>query len=298
VKVCNQLHHYEKMQRVSQYNVPRYFVGNQNKIPLAFTAHYQITKSTVKNRVVLTTHMFSFLTEGTKEIVMGNAGVKFDKKDFVLVASGKCFMSEKLSHQGRYTCSLLFFDHELLQTFFEHYKLRILETIEKNDLRQKEILLFKNDDYTTSYTASLNYIPNKSEELAKVKLHEILLYLLETQPNELCCLFAAHPKTSDDIRFRNVITSHIDSNLSLNELAYLCNVSLSTFKRKFTAIFNDSPTNWMRQKRMEHAAFLLKYNKERVSDIYLRFGYENHSSFSQSFKMVFGVSPKEYKLQD
>jgi AraC-like DNA-binding protein len=75
-------------------------------------------------------------------------------------------------------------------------------------------------------------------------------------------------------------------------------VSLSTFKRKFTAVFNDSPTSWIRQKRMEHAAFLLKYNKERVSDIYLRLGYENHSSFSQSFKSVFGVSPKEYQLHD
>jgi len=229
---------------------------------------------------------------------MGNDAVKFDKKQFVLVASGKCFMSEKLSTQGTYICTLLFFDHEHLQIFFESHKMNILETIKKNDLRQKEILLFKNDDYTTSYAESLNYIPNKSEELAKVKLLEILLYLLETQPLEFCCLFARTPKTSEDIRFKNIVTSHIDSNLSLNELAYLCNVSLSTFKRKFTAIFNDSPTNWMRQKRMEHAAFLLKYNKERVSDIYLRFGYENHSSFSQSFKMVFGVSPKEYQLQD
>lgn len=286
------------MKKVNQYSVPKYFVGEQNRVPSACIVPYRISTGSFKNRVVLTTHMFSFLTEGTKEIVMGNVAVKFDKKEFVLVASGKCFMSEKLSNQGKYTCTLLFFDHELLQTFFESNKTRIVQTIKKNNLHQKEILLFKNDDYTASYTESLNYIANNSEELTRVKLHEILLYLLETQPNELCCLFATRPKTSEDIRFKNIITSHIDSNLSLNELAYLCNVSLSTFKRKFATVFNDSPTNWIRQRRMEHAAFLLKYNKERVSDIYLRLGYENHSSFSQSFKMVFGVSPKEYQLQD
>jgi AraC family transcriptional regulator, exoenzyme S synthesis regulatory protein ExsA len=286
------------MKKVNQYNVPRYFVGERDKVPSACIVPYQINTGTIKNRVVLTTYMFSFLTEGTKEIVMGNAAVKFNKKEFVLVTAGKCFMSEKLSNQGKYTCTLLFFDHELLQAFFQTHETKILETIKKNDLRQKEMLLFQNDDYTISYMESLNYIANKSEELAQVKLHEILLYLLETQPLEFCCLFARTPKTSEDIRFKNIVNSHIDSNLSLNELAYLCNVSLSTFKRKFTAIFNDSPTNWMRQKRMEHAAFLLKYNKERVSDIYLRFGYENHSSFSQSFKMVFGVSPKEYQLHD
>ena len=286
------------MKNVDEYNVPKYFVGAQNEPPSACIIPYQISTGTIKNRVVLTTNMFSFLTQGTKEIVMGDTAVKFDRKHFAFVASGKCFMSEKLSNQHKYACTLLFFNQELLQTFFESHEGRILETIKNNDLHQKEILLFKNDDYTTSYSESLDHIANKSEELVKVKLREMLLYLLETQPLELCCLFATRPKTSEDIRFKNIITSHIDSNLSLNELAYLCNVSLSTFKRKFAAIFNESPTNWMRQKRMEHAAFLLKYNKERVSDIYLRFGYENHSSFSQSFKMVFGVSPKEYQLQD
>jgi AraC-like DNA-binding protein len=286
------------MKKVDEYNVPRHFTGEQNKVPDACIVPYQISTGTIKNRVVLTTNMFCFLTQGTKEIVMGDAAVKFDNQHFAFVVSGKCFMSEKLSNQGQYACTLLFFDQQLLQTFFESHKTRILETIKKNDLRQKEILLFKNDHYTTSYAESLHYIPNKSEELTKVKLHEILLYLLEMQPGELCCLFRKRPKTSEDLHFKNIITSHIDSNLSLNELAYLCNASLSTFKRKFTAIFNDSPTNWMRQKRMEHAAFLLKYNKERVSDIYLRFGYENHSSFSQSFKTVFGISPKEYQLQE
>jgi len=286
------------MKSIDEYSVPQYFVGAQNKVPSACIIPYRISTDTFKNRVVLTTHMFSFLTEGTKEIVMENTSVKFDKGEFVLVTSGKCFMSEKLSNQGKYTCNLLFFDHELLQAFFESHKTRIAETIKMNNLSQKEILVFKNDDYTVSYAESLNYISNNSEELARVKLHEILLYILETQPNELCCLFAKRPKTSEDMRFKNMITSHIDSNLSLNELAYLCNVSLSTFKRKFAAVFNDSPTKWIRQRRMEHAAFLLKHNRERVSDIYLRFGYENHSSFSQSFKMVYGVSPKEYQLQD
>jgi AraC-like DNA-binding protein len=290
--------YHEQMKSIQEYSVPRYFVGVQNEVPSACIIPYRISKDKIKNRVVLTTHMFSFLTEGTKEIVLGNTSVKFDKKEFVLVTSGKCFMSEKLSNQDSYACNLLFFSHELLQTFFESYKTRILETIKKNNLSQKEMLVFKNDDYTVSYAESIKYISKNSEELAKVKLHEILLYLLETQPNELCCVFAIHPKTSEDIRFKNIITAHIDSNLSLNELAYLCNLSLSTFKRKFAAVFNDSPTKWIRQRRMEHAAFLLKHNKERVSDIYLRFGYENHSSFSQSFKMIYGVSPKEYQLQD
>ena len=207
-------------------------------------------------------------------------------------------MSEKISDTGNYSTTLFFFDNDLLQEFFEIQRVQIQQTIKKNKLTQKEVLLFKNDDFTKSYIQSLHYVANRSAELAKLKLHEILLYLLETQSLEFCCLFADRPNTSEEIKFKNIIASHIDSDLSISELAYLCNVSLSTFKRRFAVIFNDSPTSWIRQKRMEHAAFLLKYNKERVSNIYVRLGYENHSSFSQSFKSVFGVSPKEYQLRD
>src|SRR4030095_1410077 len=283
---------------MKEFNIPQYFTGEEKEIPSAYIFPYRVDKSTVKNRVVLTTHMFSFLKEGDKEIVTGDDTIKLNNTEFVLITAGKCFMSEKISGKGSYSTTLFFFGNDLLQSFFEIQKVQIQHTIKKNKLVPKEILLFKNDDFTRSYIESLNHITNRSEALAKLKLHEIMLYLLETQPFEFCSLFAERPKTSEEIKFKNIIASHIDSNLSINELAYLCNVSLSTFKRKFTAIFNDSPTSWIRQKRMEHAAFLLKYNKERVSDIYLRLGYENHSSFSQSFKSVFGVSPKEYQIQD
>jgi len=285
-------------EKMKEFNIPKYFLAGQKEIPSTSILPYRAEKTTIKNKVVLTTHMFSFVKEGSKEIVMGDATIKLNNTRFVLITAGKCFMSEKISDQGNYSTTLFFFDNDLLQSFFQLQKVQILDTIKRNKLVQKEILLFKYDEFTRSYVQSLNYITNRSEELAKLKLHEIMLYLLETQTLEFCCLFAEYPETSEEIRFRNIISSHIDSNLSINELAYLCNVSLSTFKRRFTAIFNDSPTSWIRQKRMEHAAFLLKYNKERVSDIYLRLGYENHSSFSQSFKSVFGVSPREYQLQD
>src|SRR5215510_10248723 len=101
---------------MNDFNVPAYFVGKQKKIPTACIFPYEASKDAIKNRVVLTAHMLSFVTEGTKEIVIGGAAVKFDKSEFVLVTAGKCFMSEKLSHQGKYTCTLLFFDHDLLQT--------------------------------------------------------------------------------------------------------------------------------------------------------------------------------------
>jgi AraC-like DNA-binding protein len=277
--------------KMNEFKIPEFFIGGKSEIPPISVFPYYTNENTSKNRVVLTAHAFVFLTEGDKEVVMGNSAIKLSKDEFVLITSGKCLMTEKTSDDQNYSSTLFFFDNNYLQTFFEAQKAKIQGTIKNKKLHQKEASVFKNDDFTRSYVQSLKYIANKSQELVTVKLNEILLYLLETQPLELCCLFAEHPKTTEEINFKNIIASHIDSNLSVGELAYLCNMSLSTFKRKFKYIYEDSPTNWIRKKRMEHAAFLLKYNKERVSDIYLRLGYENHSSFTQSFKSVFGVSP-------
>ena len=283
---------------MNEYIIPEYFTGKEKETPSAFVLPYSTQNNTNKTRIVLTTHVLIFVKEGMKEIILGDESICFEKSEFALISAGKCFMSEKTSTADKYESTLLFFDNDLLQNFFESHQDKIRETIKRHKLYPNENILFRHDEFTRFYMQSLNYVANRSEELIKTKLNEILLYLLETQPDELCCLFADHPGTSEEIRFKNMVTSHIDSNLTISELAYLCNVSLSTFKRKFTEIFNDSPINWIRKRRMEHAAFLLKYNKERVSDIYLRFGYENHSSFTQSFKNVFGVSPKQYQLRE
>jgi AraC-like DNA-binding protein len=49
---------------------------------------------------------------------------------------------------------------------------------------------------------------------------------------------------------------------------------------------------------MEKAAQLLKQNGHKASDIYYELGYQNLSSFIQSFKQVHGITPKQYQLNN
>ena len=78
--------------KMNEYNIPKYFTGEQKEIPSAYVLPYRADKTTIKNRVVLTTHMFSFVREGSKEIVMGDVTSKLNKTEFVLITAGKCFM--------------------------------------------------------------------------------------------------------------------------------------------------------------------------------------------------------------
>src|SRR5215510_5767195 len=128
---------------VNAYNIPKNLLDGQREIPPTCILPYRAEKTTIKNRVVLTTHMFSFVKEGSKEIVMGDVTIKLNNSRFVLITAGKCFMSEKISDQGNYSTTLFFFDNDLLQNFFHLQKHQILDTIKRNKLLQKEILLFK-----------------------------------------------------------------------------------------------------------------------------------------------------------
>jgi len=51
------------------------------------------------------------------------------------------------------------------------------------------------------------------------------------------------------------------------------------------------------QQKMKIAKSLLLQN-ENPSEVFYKIGYENHSSFSKSFKQVYGLSPKQFQKQD
>lgn len=91
--------------------------------------------------------------------------------------------------------------------------------------------------------------------------------------------------------------TNIVSNVSVEELAFLCNISLSGFKRHFLRIYGTSPSKWILQRRMEIARELLQHYHGKPSEVYHKVGYANHSSFTKSFKQMFGVTPKEFQAE-
>ena len=55
-------------------------------------------------------------------------------------------------------------------------------------------------------------------------------------------------------------------------------------------------TEHLQEKRLSHAAFLLKNTSLSVEEIALAVGYENKSYFHRIFNAKYGTSPKKYKL--
>jgi AraC-like DNA-binding protein len=137
--------------------------------------------------------------------------------------------------------------------------------------------------------------PEIQIKLLEVKFEELMIYLKETQGTDF--IFSLIPNGDSQFQnFMDIVETNKLNKLTVKELSFLSNMSVSKFKREFEKHFKNSPSKWFQDKRLEHSAFLLKTKSKRPSDIFEEIGYENLSNFIQAFKSKFGMTPKQYQL--
>lgn len=252
---------------------------------------YSSSKEISKQQIVLNQNTISFLLEGNKEVFFDTTALAISPSQFLIMKSGNCLMTEKLSEISNYRSILLFFSNEIVLRFIRKIELSKIEARE-----YKSVYAFEYDAFLQRFVCSLIDIAGLSGEikfkLLEVKFEEIMLYLTEKYGTEFLYSLTIN---SDDVsqKFIQVIENSHLSKLTLKELAFLCNMSVSTFKREFEKHYAESPIKWFQNKRLEFAHHLLQQEKKNPSEIYFEAGYENLSSFTQAYKLKYGVTPKQ-----
>ena len=270
-------------------------------VPIDKTAirfHYS-SLPMVKNRIVVNKNLFSFLLEGEKVLHRPGKALNIRAGQFLLLAEGNSIMTEQLSAGGQYVSMLFFFDNSVLDNFFLKYPGLGENAGQSYGRGEEPVVCFEGDAFIRSYVESLQRMleatPFLQEELQLLKLEELLLYLAANYPVLLYSFRSFHKSDVVDWQLRAAVEGNLDHSITVEELAFLCNMSISTFKRKFARVYGMPPNKWLLQKRMELAADLLLHQQEKPSEVYHKVGYENHSSFTQSFKQVYGVTPREFQ---
>ena len=257
-----------------------------------------VTRSNViRNKIVLQNYLFSLLVEGTKAVHTAHTSVNINSEEFLLLLPGNYLMTEKItSADGRFQCVLIFFTQETLRVFFSKYADII---IGKQNIPVDQVQIFAKDQFLKNFVHSLQLVTDNQKEmparLQQVKLEELLLYLCYHYPEKMQQLKLSANSSITETEIKKLVESNIGSNITLVELAFLSNMSLSTFKRKFISLYGMAPSKWFLKKKMELAMTLLRTAKEKPGEIYHKVGYESHSSFTHSFKQVFGITPTEYR---
>lgn len=87
----------------------------------------------------------------------------------------------------------------------------------------------------------------------------------------------------------------MDCNLNAAMLAAHMIMSVTTLNRKINSITGNTTTNYIRQRKLARAKYLLRNSGMSMGEIQAVCGFETPSYFSRTFKSEFGITPTEYR---
>ncbi len=133
-----------------------------------------------------------------------------------------------------------------------------------------------------------------TEELIKLKIRELIHLLVSLGDQQVNATLRQLFQTPS-YQFQEVIHSNLYANLKLEELAFLCGLSVSSFQRKFKSIFDTSPKQYILSKRLEKGKSLLEKTELGIAEIAYHCGFEDAAHFSKSFSSSFQKSPRAFR---
>ncbi|MDQ1234193.1 AraC-like DNA-binding protein [Paenibacillus sp. SORGH_AS306] len=129
--------------------------------------------------------------------------------------------------------------------------------------------------------------------LAPLCIKEILYRLLQSEYGSTLAQSAMEGSSTyriqDAIQY---IMNHYDQSLSIETLAEVASMSISSFHRNFKDITTMTPLQFQKQLRLQEARRLLLAESADAADVAFRLGYESASQFSREYARMFGSPPR------
>ncbi len=151
------------------------------------------------------------------------------------------------------------------------------------------------DQYMTNLAIYFEEPEALDEELGVLKLKELMMILLKSENHENIRKLLSEIFTPVNVAFKETIERNLFNQLSIEQLAFLCNMSLSSFKREFRRVFDESPARYIKNQRLEHAAGLLLCNQDPIANVAFDSGFQDVTTFSANFQVKFQISPSNYR---
>ena len=200
---------------------------------------------------------FIYFAEGEAKINSASEQAAISHRESVLL---KC---------GTYFADLLRYGNaDRFEILVFHLYPGILKRIYKNEIpgflkmpEKSVINKIATDEVVKKFIESLYFYFDHpdliSDDWLELKIKELVLLLMRSKNAESVASLFSDLFTPRNLNIKEVVNNHLFSNLSLDDLAGLCNISLSTFNRTFQTLFSDTPANYIKIKRLERARDLL-----------------------------------------
>ncbi len=93
----------------------------------------------------------------------------------------------------------------------------------------------------------------------------------------------------------NYINENYMRKVSVDELAEMCHLSTTHFRRLFLTIMGSSPHSFINQTRITRACTMLQTTDQAILNISETVGFVSVSSFNRCFQQMIGETPRRYR---
>ena len=91
------------------------------------------------------------------------------------------------------------------------------------------------------------------------------------------------------------ISQHYMEDITVEQLAKICFLSTTYFRRVFKRDIRVSPMTYLCEVRLKMAAVLLRSTSAPIADIVAKTGFRTASSFNRKFREYYHMSPREWR---
>lgn len=156
--------------------------------------------------------------------------------------------------------------------------------------KESELLYYLNNLLRELEDRKINY-----ELSCKSILTLFLIYIMRNTSSDVFITENSQKVNLECMKIKNYIDSHYSENITLDFLSNLTYVNKFHLVHLFTKEMGISPINYLINKRIDESKSLLSTTNYSIRDISSMVGFSNSSYFSQMFKKITGISPKDFR---
>lgn len=260
---------------------------------------YTCMKEETKFGIWSNNNYFAFISSGKKLWRTIHNSYEVEEGDIIFVKKGA-----NLTHQffdTEFCAIFIFIPDDFIKNFLKK-EIGLLDASQKYLTNQDAILRVEKDElldnYYRSIQAYLSLAKKPNEKLLLLKFEELLLSLFSnTKHKELTDYFITLCQ-NQQYHMSRIMEENFAYNLTLENYAQLCHMSLSTFKNAFKQYYNTTPALWLKERKLQLASHKILHTDLHVNQISFECGFEDTSHFIRMFKQKYILTPLQYRQKN
>lgn len=251
----------------------------------------------------LTRHGIGYVLRGKKYIYDGDIRHEVNRGDIFFLNAGHHYI-EDLPENGKPFEQIIFYYSpaqlaRILSQLSLTYQMEIVNNHSCDNCREHSHVIYPASNNIRNFFSTTNqYIKDElfahDETAENLKMTELIYLIVSQEDNCIKSKIMANADITKE-SFEQIIFAHIFDDIAINDLARLCNRSLTSFKKEFKKHYFEPPHRWFIKQRLMHARLLLISTNKSVSEIGIECAFPNTSHFIKLFKKTYSHTPAGYR---